>query len=78
MAFLSLCRPRRAMFQRVLRLVHICLAVVATPGRIFPDSVEILPEAPVSREHLRHPVGQGRCASVQPNFPVWEDGPEDP
>ena len=30
----------------------------------------------MSCEYLRHPVGQGRCASVQPNVPVWEDGPE--
>ena len=32
----------------------------------------------MSGEHLRHPVGEGRPAPVEPNVLVWKDGLEDP
>ena len=49
-------RPRRTVLQRVL---HARIAVVATRGRLFSDSVQIFTKAPVPGEHLRHPVSQG-------------------
>ena len=52
-------RPRRTEFQRVLRRIHARIAMVATRGRVLPDSVPVFTKAPVSGEHLRHSVSQG-------------------
>ena len=71
-------RPRRTVLQRMLSRVHARIAVVATSGRLFPDSVQVLTKALVSSEHLRHPVDQKSSVPVQPNVPVWKDGLEDP
>ena len=64
-------RPGRTVLQRVLRRIHARIAMMATRGRLFPDSGQVLIKASVSGEHLRHPVGQGRPTPVQPNIPVW-------
>ena len=72
-------RPRRTEFQRVLRRIHARIAMVATRGRVLPDSVPVFTKAPVSGEHLRHSVSQGGGAiPVQPSVPVWKDGLQDP
>ena len=71
-------RPCRTVLQRVLRRIHARIAVKSPCSRLLPDSVKEFTKTPVSGEHLRHPVGQGRPAPVQPNVPVWEDGLEDP
>ena len=50
---------RRTVFQRMLRQIHARIALVVTRGRLFSDSVQVFTGAPVSGEHLRHPVSQG-------------------
>ena len=52
-------RLRRTVFQRMLRQIHARIAMVVTRGRLFSDSVHVFTGAPVSGEHLRHPVSQG-------------------
>lgn len=50
-------RQRRAMLQRVQRRVHTRIIVVETRVRLCPDSLQVLTEASVPGEHLRHSVG---------------------
>ena len=54
--------PGRTVFQHVLRRIHARIAVVATRGRLFSDSVQVFTKAPVPGKHLSHPVSQGGAA----------------
>ena len=71
-------RPHRTVLQRVLCRIYARIAVVATRGSLLPDSVQVFTKAPVSGEHLRQSVGQGRPAPVQANVPIWKDDLGDP
>ena len=61
------------------RRIYARIAVVATRGRFFPDSVQVFAKVPVPGEHLRHPVSQGGGVRPRPTkCPSLEGQPRRP